>query len=124
MDASVLTATAQVAVQAGSAVANISPAQLLDYAVAAAGGGAALEISLEKFVMNKVPDSVKPYIPAVIAIGGGTLAAMKMGMPWQQALSIGLGTYVASEIKHDQLPASTPAVPAPPVASSTPAQGA
>ena len=117
--AQAITQTAQVV---SETVLNASPSQLLDMVVAAAGGGLVVEAALAKFAMAKIPTAAKPYVPAVIAIGGGTLAAMKGGVPWQTALALGLGAYVTSQIKNDVAPTAVPSVQqnAPSASTSTP----
>lgn len=120
MDATGLTQTADAVVGAVSSLPSVSPSQLLDLLVATAGGGIAVEQALEKFGIDKAPAAIKPYIPALITIGGGTLVSMKAGMPWQTALMVGAGTYVASQLKHDMAPAATPASPVAPIPSPAP----
>lgn len=105
--------------QAVAALANAVPGQALNLAtmsvnqlIATLGAlgisGVALEQALEKFGIDKCPTVLKPYIPAVVAIGGTMGLSMSQGMPWAQALGLGVGTWVVSQVKHDHAPAITP----------------
>ena len=98
--------------QVGAALnlATMSGNQLMETIAAIAGGGVALEQALEKFGFDKAPAAIKPYVPAIVAIGGTAAVSMSQGMPWQQALGLGVGTYVISQLKHDHAPAATAAV--------------
>ena len=72
---------------------------------AGAVSGLALEQALEHFVMDRVPDKAKPYVPIALGVGGVTLGAIQAGMPWQQALAVGVTAAVTAMSKHDMAPA-------------------
>ena len=117
--------TAQVAVSGAVNMATVSLGQVAAIMAGLGITGIALEQGLEKFGIDKAPQALKPYIPVIVGIGGVTAAGLAKGLPWQQALGLGIGTYVASQLKHDHAPAVTPDGQAGPVVApgAPPAHG-